>query len=138
MKNIFFFSKNVFVPSHLNSHSNKITIMFIWEIKLKVTQVHVAECEKCSNTVLFLVRIFPHSDWIRSISPYYVQMRENKDQKNSEYGHFLRSGTFIRKKLVINRSYRSKLLLETFLKLITLKINRETRNAWLFNGHNRI
>ena len=28
---------------------------------------------------------------LRSISPYSVQMRENKDQKNSEYGHFLRS-----------------------------------------------
>ena len=30
-----------------------------------------------------LVRIFPHSDWIR--------MRENADQNNSEYQHFLRS-----------------------------------------------
>ena len=28
---------------------------------------------------------------IRSISPYSVQMRENKDQNNSEYGHFFRS-----------------------------------------------
>ena len=28
---------------------------------------------------------------IRSISPYSVQMRENADQYNSEYGHFLRS-----------------------------------------------
>ena len=27
---------------------------------------------------------------IRSISPYSVQMRENTDQKNSEYGHFPR------------------------------------------------
>ena len=26
------------------------------------------------------------------ISPYSVRMRENADQKNSEYGHFLRSG----------------------------------------------
>ena len=25
------------------------------------------------------------------ISPYSVQMRENVDQNNSEYGHFLRS-----------------------------------------------
>ena len=38
--------------------------------------------EKCSNTEFFLVRIFPHSDWIRrDISPYSVQMRENTDQK---------------------------------------------------------
>ena len=28
---------------------------------------------------------------IRSIFPYSVQMRENTDQNNSEYGHFLRS-----------------------------------------------
>ena len=28
---------------------------------------------------------------IRSISPYSVRMRENTDQKNSEYGHFSRS-----------------------------------------------
>ena len=32
---------------------------------------------------------------IRSYSgPYSVQMRENTDQNNSEYGHFLRSGRF--------------------------------------------
>ena len=40
---------------------------------------------------VILVRIFPHSDWIRrdmSISPYSVQMRENTDQNNSEYRHF--------------------------------------------------
>ena len=46
---------------------------------------------------VFLVCIFPHSDWIQylsvfSISPYSVRMLENRDQKNSEYGHFLRSG----------------------------------------------
>ena len=34
-----------------------------------------------------LVRIFPHSDWIR--------MRENADQNNSEYQHFLRSDSFM-------------------------------------------
>ena len=28
---------------------------------------------------------------IRSLSPYSVQMWENTDQKNSEYGHFSRS-----------------------------------------------
>ena len=28
----------------------------------------------------------------QGISPYLAQMRENTDQKNSEYGHFLRSG----------------------------------------------
>ena len=35
-------------------------------------------------------RIFPHLDWIRrdTISPYSVQMRENADQNNPEYGLF--------------------------------------------------
>ena len=40
-----------------------------------------------------LACIFPHSDWIRretSTSPYSVWMRENADQNNFEYGHFLR------------------------------------------------
>ena len=47
---------------------------------------------KVSVFLVFLVRIFPHSNWIRRdipcISPYSVRMRENTDQKNSEYGHF--------------------------------------------------
>ena len=28
------------------------------------------------------------------ISPYSVRMRENKEQNNSEYGHFLRSASY--------------------------------------------
>ena len=31
---------------------------------------------------------------ILRISPYSVRMRENGEQNNSEYGHFLRSVTF--------------------------------------------
>ena len=31
---------------------------------------------------------------MRSISPYSVRIRENTDQKNSEYGHFPRSVSF--------------------------------------------
>ena len=39
---------------------------------------------------VILVRILSHSDWSVSfrISPYSVQMQENADQDNSEYGHF--------------------------------------------------
>ena len=39
--------------------------------------------EKCQRS-FFLVRIFPHLDWIRRFflkSPYSVQMQENADQK---------------------------------------------------------
>ena len=34
----------------------------------------------CPNTEFFLVRIFPHSDWIRRDTKYF-RMRENTDQK---------------------------------------------------------
>ena len=39
--------------------------------------------EKYPNTEFFLLRIFPHSDWIRrdTISSYSVRIRENTDQK---------------------------------------------------------
>ena len=39
---------------------------------------------------VILVLIFPYSDSIRS-SPYSIRLRENTDQNNSEYGHFLGS-----------------------------------------------
>ena len=45
--------------------------------------------EKCQNTEFFLVRIFPHSDWIRR-DTYSVQMQKNTDQKNSVFGCFSR------------------------------------------------
>ena len=42
---------------------------------------------------VILIRILLHSGRIRrySISPYSVRIRENTDQKNTEYGHFSRS-----------------------------------------------
>ena len=47
--------------------------------------------EKCPYSEFFssvFSRIWAEYGEIRSISPYSVQMRENMDQKNSEYGHF--------------------------------------------------
>ena len=51
---------------------------------------------------VFLVRTFPHSDWIRTdtkylsiISQYSDRMRENVGQNNSEFGHFLRRAFYI-------------------------------------------
>ena len=53
---------------------------------------------KVSNTEFFLVRIFPHSDWIqeiRSISPYSVRMRENTNQKKLRiWTHFTQWETY--------------------------------------------
>ena len=37
---------------------------------------------------VILVRIFLYLDWVRSDILYWVQVRENTDQNNSEYGHF--------------------------------------------------
>ena len=50
--------------------------------------------EKGPYSELFLSafsRIQTEYGEIWSISPYSVKMRENSDQNNSEYGHFLRS-----------------------------------------------
>ena len=51
-------------------------------------------CEKCPYPELFwfvFSRIRTEYGEILRISPYSVQMQENMDQNNSEYGHFLRS-----------------------------------------------
>ena len=48
----------------------------------------------CSDSRLFwsvFSRIRTEYREILRISPYSVRMRENTDQNNSEYGHFLRS-----------------------------------------------
>ena len=39
-----------------------------------------------------LIRVFPHLDWISLRIQYSVQIWENVDQNNSEYGHVLHSG----------------------------------------------
>ena len=47
---------------------------------------------KVSVFGVILVRILPHLDWIRRDTPislYSVQMWENVNQNNSEYGHYL-------------------------------------------------
>ena len=50
-----------------------ICIFICWSFKQWVKWVQIRS--------FFLVRIFPHSDWIRRFSPYSVRMRENTDQK---------------------------------------------------------
>ena len=50
--------------------------------------------EKCWYSDLIwsaFFRIRTEHGEVRTISPHAAQMRENTDQKNSEYGHFLRS-----------------------------------------------
>ena len=48
--------------------------------------------KKCANKTYFSPKNYVKSVHIRHFSgPYSVQMRQNTDQKNSEYGHFSRS-----------------------------------------------
>ena len=50
--------------------------------------------KKCPYSELFwsgFSRIRTEYEEIRNLSLYSVQMRENAEQNNSEYGHFLRS-----------------------------------------------
>ena len=54
-----------------------------WIIKRLVFNWNITTVWKVSVFGVFLVHIFPNSDWIR--------IRTNTDQKNSEYGHFSRS-----------------------------------------------
>ena len=54
--------------------------------------------EKCPYLEFFwslFSRICTDYEERRSISPYSVRLRENTDQKNSEYGHFSLSDVFI-------------------------------------------
>ena len=60
-------------------------------LKEKLTDAPLRE--KCLHSELFLStfsRIRTEYGEILRISPYSVRMRENEDQNNSEYGHFLR------------------------------------------------
>ena len=65
--------------------------------------------EKCPYSELFwsaFSRIRAEYGEILCISPYSIRMRENADQNNSEYGHFLRSdGDAIRRSAVIPRNF---------------------------------
>ena len=41
-----------------------------WLHKYKTLFKYATLCEMCANTEFFLVRIFPHSDWIQWMSSY--------------------------------------------------------------------
>ena len=63
-----------------------MTYCWLWKCTLR---------KKCSYSELFwsaFFRIRTKYGEILRVSPYSVQMWENGDQNNSEYGHFLRSG----------------------------------------------
>ena len=76
-------------------------------------QIHCLERRNVSGTAwkvsvlgVILVRIFPHSNWIRTV---FSPDAGNTEQNNSEYGHFLRrrihQNTFEKKQFVCFLSY---------------------------------
>ena len=74
-----------------------------WPIRLKVHNKGLclpwSLRENCPSSEFFwsvFSRIRTEYGEILRISPYSVRMQENTDQKNSEYGHFSRSGSLIR------------------------------------------
>ena len=72
--------------------------------------------EKCPYSELFwsiFSRIPIEYGVIQSISPYLVRMRENADQNNSEYEHFLR-----RVKLDHSLEIKTELVVENIFTVI--------------------
>ena len=66
----------------------------LWLKFFLITQARVQNAVKHLWFGVFLVHIFPHLDWIRRNTSYLSVLNPNvgnTDQKNSEYGHFLRS-----------------------------------------------
>ena len=71
----------------------------------KVSRLQIESCTAWKVPVfgVLLVRIFPHSDWIRRD---IVRMLVNTDRKNSKYRHFSRS--------VMREPFFSNILLSMF------------------------
>ena len=71
--------------SHYCKHIGKIfdtEQQFIW-------LMNVILCEKCPNMEFFLVRIFPHSDWIRRDTEYLYVFSPNKRKYGPEKTPYL-------------------------------------------------
>ena len=79
------------LPDRVKGYYQSITRLFLHMFRRSLCNFHSIIStakrsfrEKCPNTEFLLVRIFPYS----------VQMRENRDQKNSVFGQFSRSGYY--------------------------------------------
>ena len=76
---------------HVCIFSRASSWLFRYSIRFIASCLFLLTAWKLSVFGVFLVRIFSHLDWRRKDMEYSVQMRENADQKNSEYRHFSRS-----------------------------------------------
>ena len=95
-----------FMP-HYRPYKIRFTLtslsLFPFHISPAVTRISTLR-KKCSYSDLFwsaFFRIRTEYREIIRISPYSVQIRENADQNNSEYGHFLHSA----KEMVSSNKY---------------------------------
>ena len=81
--------------------------------------MHYYTAVKMSIFWVFLVHIFPHSDWIRrdTDSPFSVRIRENTDQSNSEYGHFLQCWFLLRTNAYLWKYQRIILFITKFYQI---------------------
>ena len=73
---------------------DKLSVFSFKHDQNKVNKLNQSLQENCSYSkflwsIFFCIRT--EYEEIQSISPYSVQIRKNKDQKNFEYGYFSRS-----------------------------------------------
>ena len=83
----------------LVSHSSYICVARVALLPLLCRSCRTSLRKKCPYSELCwsaFSRIPAEYGKIMSISPYLVQIRENADQNNSEYGHFSRSACIMR------------------------------------------
>ena len=91
----FFFSwnhqKKIFAKFRGNrSYLRRLNSLdFIHKIWLRSLNFSQKLREKCPNTEFFLIRIFPHSDWIRRDNPYLSVFRPNAGKYGPEKTPYL-------------------------------------------------
>ena len=65
---------------------------FISELEWRCLEWHLVKCalrEKCPNTEFFMVRILPHSDWIRRVTEYLSVFSPNARKYGPEKSPYL-------------------------------------------------
>ena len=101
-------------------HMRKLNIWHISDVYFHLRKDSLRE--KCPKTEFFLVRIFPHSDWIRRDTPYTLYLsvfspKKIRTRKNSVFRHFSRSVLFINGAL-LPPDVLSKVFQQIFGKLL--------------------
>ena len=89
----FYFAKNL-LPFDIwikFSRNPSLRRIFKLSFSLKLSSLHTLQFRTLHRKFPYLELFWFAVSCIR-ISPYSVQMRENMDQNNSEYGHFSRNG----------------------------------------------